>query len=580
MEISLKKLFGYDKFRSKQKEIVEASLNHENIIVLMPTGGGKSLCYQFPATQVEGITIVISPLKSLIQDQMDSLKKKKINVCSFYGDTSFQDKQNLMINMGEYKYLLIYTTPETLSSNYSLVSKLQEMYDEKKLKRIVIDEAHCISNWGHDFRPSYRSISNLSEAFPEIPFIALTATATPKVVSDIKDNLKLKNPKIFSQSFFRENLEIQVFERDTKSKDKIANLIKNKYQGKTGIIYCLSRKNCETMSQYLNQNGINSKFYHADIKSKERIQIQEDWTADKVKVIVATIAFGMGIDKPNVRFVIHHNLPKSLENYYQEIGRAGRDGLPSVCYMFYNYQDKIILQKMIQERDISKLIDIVAFFENIVDCRHYILCNYFGEKKDFTCGNKCDNCLRDKSNLEKIDITQHAIDIFKEINFMGPKASKNAVKKNLKDQYDSKLIDRIIVYLISNKYLSENLFKNYYDYWSERLALYKKCQPVIDGKVKLDNFYNLTKVKKTKELSLFQEPELDFDQDLLDKLKELRTSLSKEKQCAPYMIFKDKTLEEMAAKKPKTSSEFFNIKGVGPKKVKDYGEMFLSVINF
>ena len=580
METELKRLFGHDSFRSKQKSIVDASINNENIIVLMPTGGGKSLCYQFPATQVQGITVVISPLKSLIQDQITSLKKKKINVLSFYGDTSFHDKQDLMINMGEYKYLLIYTTPETLSSNVSLNTKLQEMYEKKKLKRIVIDEAHCISTWGHDFRPSYRCISNLSEAFPEIPFIALTATATPKVVSDIKDNLKLKNPKIFSQSFFRENLEIQMFERDTKSKDKIVHLIKNNYQNQTGIIYCLSRKNCEIMSKYLNQNGIDSKFYHAEIESKERISIQDDWKEGKVKVIVATIAFGMGIDKADVRFVIHNNLPKSLESYYQEIGRAGRDGLPSTCYMFYNYQDKIILQKMIQERDISKLMDIVSFFENIVDCRHYILCNYFGEKNNFKCGNKCDNCLRDQSNLEQIDITQHAKDIFKEINFMGAKASKNAIKKSLKDQYDSKLIDRIIVYLISNKYLSENLYKNYYNYWSERLALYKKCEPVINGKVKLDKFYSFKKVKKSKEVNLFQEPELDFDTDILDKLKELRTSLSKDKQCAPYMIFKDKTLEEMAAKKPKNTTEFINIKGVGPKKVKDYGEMFLSVINF
>jgi RecQ family ATP-dependent DNA helicase len=580
MEKELKRLFGHDTFRSKQKDIVDASLNNENIIVLMPTGGGKSLCYQFPATQVEGITIVISPLKSLIQDQIDSLKKKKINVCSFYGDTSFHDKQDLMINMSEYKYLLIYTTPETLSNDYSFVCKLQEMYEKNKLKRIVIDEAHCISTWGHDFRPSYRSISNLSEAFPEIPFIALTATATPKVVSDIKDNLNLRKPKIFSQSFFRNNLEIKTFERDSKSKDQIVNLITNKHKNQTGIIYCLSRKNCETMSLYLNQNGIDSKFYHADIKSSERIKIQEDWSAGKVKVIVATIAFGMGIDKPDVRFVIHHNLPKSLESYYQEIGRAGRDGLDSTCYMFYNYQDKIILQKMINDRDISKLIEIVGFFENIVDCRHYILSNYFGENKDFKCKNKCDNCLRDKSNLQKIDITKHALDIFKEINFMGPKASKNAIKKSLKDQYDPKLIDRIIVYLISNKYLSENLFKNYYDYWNERLALFQKCENVINGKLKLDNFYNIGKIKKPKELSLFQEPELDFDTDLLQKLKELRTSLSKEKKCAPYMIFKDKTLEEMSAKKPKNTSEFLNIKGVGPKKVKDYGELFLNVINF
>jgi RecQ family ATP-dependent DNA helicase len=580
MESELKKLFGYDSFRESQKDIVEASLNNENIIVLMPTGGGKSLCYQFPATLKEGITIIISPLRSLIQDQIEHLKKKKLKVAGFYGDTNFNEKQQFFLNIENHKYLMVYTTPETITGNQSFFEVLLNLHQKNKLVRFVIDEAHCISSWGHDFRPSYRNIAELREMFPDVPVIALTATATPKVVKDINSVLQLTDTKVFTQGFYRKNLNIQIIERTPKSKDQIAKLIKAKFNNVTGIVYCLSRKGCEEFSEFLNKNGINSKFYHASINSNERVEIQNDWTSGKVKIIVATIAFGMGIDKPDVRFVIHINLPSSLEGYYQQIGRAGRDGKPSDCYMYYNYQDKIILQKMIEERDMYKLFDIINYFENLVDCRHQILCNYFGEKIEIKCKNMCDNCIRDQSNLEKIDITEDALKIFKEINTLGPKATKTRIKKELKHQIDVKLIDRILIYLILNEYISEKLFKNYYEYWNERLGLFKKCQGILSGKVKLDNFYIIKNKKKEFNLNLdISSTTLEVDSDLLQKLKELRTGLASQSSVAPYMIFKDKTLEEMASKKPKNNSEFLAINGVGAKKLKQYGELFLEIIN-
>jgi RecQ family ATP-dependent DNA helicase len=580
MESKLKELFGYDNFRESQKEIVEASLDNKNIIVLMPTGGGKSLCYQFPATQSNGITIVISPLKSLIQDQIGHLKKKNINVAGFYGDTGFNDKQKFFLNIENHKYLIVYTTPETITGNQSFLEVLLNLHQKNKLIRFVIDEAHCISSWGHDFRPSYRDISELFEMFDDIPIIALTATATPKVVKDINSVLQLKNTKIFTQGFYRKNLKIQIIERTSKSKEQIVKLIKSKYQNQTGIVYCLSRKGCEEFSEYLNKNGINSKFYHANIDSDERINIQNNWTCGKVKIIVATIAFGMGIDKPDVRFVIHNNLPSSLEGYYQQIGRAGRDGEPSDCYMYYNYQDKIILQKMIEPRDMYKLLDIINYFENLVDCRHQILCNYFGENTEIRCKTMCDNCIRDKSNLEKIDITEYSKKIFKEINSLGPKATKANIKKELKHEIDIKLIDRILIYLILNEYISEKLFKNYYDFWNERLGLFRKCQEILNGNVKLDNFYIIKNKKNEFNLNLDNNSNTsNIDSELLQKLKELRTGLASQNKIAPYMIFKDKTLEEMASKKPKNNGEFLAINGVGAKKLKQYGELFLEIIN-
>ena len=580
MEIELKQLFGYESFREKQKEIITSSINGDDIIVLMPTGGGKSLCYQFPATQMEGITIVISPLKSLIQDQISSLKKKKINVYGFYGDTSFEEKQKFYLNINNYKYILVYTTPETIMNNTEFFECIMNIHQKNKLVRIVIDEAHCISSWGHDFRPSYRDISQLREMFYDIPFIALTATATPKVVKDISTLLNMKKPNIFTQGFYRNNLNIKVIERDSKSKNKIVDLIKNLYDNKTGIIYCLSRKSCEELSDFLNKNDINSSYYHASIEDNKRIKIQNDWSSDKIKVIVATIAFGMGIDKPDVRYVIHYNLPKSLEGYYQEIGRAGRDGNKSDCYMFYNYQDKIILQRMIEERDLYKLFDIINYFENLVDCRHQILCNYFGEKTEFSCGNMCDNCCRDKSNLEKIDITDDSKKIFKEINSLGPKATRSSIKKELKNEINSKHIDRILIYLILNGYISEQLFKNYYDFWNERLGLYKKCQNIINNKEKLNNFY-INKNNKTEFILDLNNSSSNknIDDELFDKLKELRSGLASQNSVAPYMIFKNSTLEEFASKKPKNNTELLAINGVGPKKLKQYGELFLEIIN-
>lgn len=590
---ALKVHFGFDKFKGNQEAIMTSLLNGHDTFVLMPTGGGKSLCYQLPALLMEGTAIIISPLIALMKNQVDAMRNfsENDNIAHFLNSSlnkTLIDQVKTDIISGKTK--LLYVAPESLTKEENI-----EFLKTVPISFYAIDEAHCISEWGHDFRPEYRRIRPIINEIGTRPVIALTATATPKVQHDIQKNLGMQNADVYKSSFNRQNLYYEIRQKNSNTDRDIIKYIKNQ-EGKSGIIYCLSRKKVEDLAEMLQVNNIKALPYHAGMDSSTRSENQDAFLLEKVDVIVATIAFGMGIDKPDVRFVIHYDMPKSLEGYYQETGRAGRDGGEGQCITFYSYKDlqkmeKFMQGKPIAEQEIGKqlLLETASYAESSV-CRRKSLLHYFGEEFPHEhCGN-CDNCLNPKKKVEAKDdliAVIETITALKEkfkadhiINVMRGKSTNNVVSyrhdelevfgcaKNEEEKYLNAIIRQAII----AGYLDRDI-ENY-------------------GLIKITNegqqFYNNPQSFKIVEDNDFNDEDevvmikgggtCAVDPELYAILKDLRKKIAKKHQLPPYVIFQDPSLEAMATTYPITMEELQNITGVGAGKAKRYGDEFIKII--
>ncbi|WP_165020428.1 MULTISPECIES: DNA helicase RecQ [unclassified Dysgonomonas] len=596
--IALKKHFGFDKFKGNQKEIIQNILDGRDTFVLMPTGGGKSLCYQLPALLMEGTAVIISPLIALMKNQVDAMRNfsEEDGVAHFLNSSLNKSAiENVKNDILSKKTKLLFVAPESLTKEENI-----EFLSQIKISFYAIDEAHCISEWGHDFRPEYRRIRPIVAEIGKHPLIALTATATPKVQLDIQKNLGMSDADVFKASFNRENLFYEVRSKTNNVDRDIIKYIKS--QGdKSGIIYCLSRKKVEEFAEILQTNNINALPYHAGLDPNTRSNNQDAFLMEKVDVIVATIAFGMGIDKPDVRYVIHYDIPKSLEGYYQETGRAGRDGGEGRCIAFYSYKDLQKLEKFMQgkpvaEQEIGKqlLMETAAYAETAL-CRKKVLLHYFGEEyKVKNCGN-CDNCINPKKQVEAKDLLSTALEAVIEL------------KEKFKPEY--------VINILVGKETSEIETYNHQDLevfgsgddtdedtWNALIR-----QAIIAGYFDKDiENYGLLKVtkkgkdflKKPVSFKISTDEDEDMDDDgnmdevavkgggggsavdpvLFSIMKDLRKKMAKKLNVPPYVIFQDPSLEAMATIYPITTDELQNIPGVGAGKAKRYGDEFVQII--
>ncbi|NIA09680.1 MAG: DNA helicase RecQ, partial [Nitrospiraceae bacterium] len=585
---ALQKYFGYTTFLPLQEDIIRDILLKNDVFVLMPTGGGKSLCYQLPALLLDGVAIVVSPLIALMKDQVDALKANGIAAAHINSSLSFDEMQHVRLDLAENMISILYVAPERI-----MIPDFLSALKRLNISLIAVDEAHCISEWGHDFRPGYRQLKLLKEHFPKAPLVALTATATSRVQEDITTQLRLSNPKIYKASFNRKNLLYQVKPKNDSYNQLLQYLEHHKRDSR--IIYCYSRKSADDLANKLQKAGYRALPYHAGLHSDLRIETQDKFVKDDVEIIVATIAFGMGIDKSNVRFVIHNDLPKNLETYYQETGRAGRDGEGSDCIIFFSRADMRKIEYFIEQKEdetekqiaYKKLHDMVDFCESRT-CRRKILLEYFGETYDETnCGN-CDNCLEPKETIDGTIIAQKIISCVSQVN---EGFGINYIVDILRGSGNQKIIrnrhNTLTAYGTGREYSKkqwqaftrELVQLGHLRSEGDRYPIVKltqKSHGVLSGKEEV------LLAKPEEEVQIIQQNvDEDFDCDLFEILRSLRKKLSDDMGMPPYIIFHDSSLKEMATCFPRSLSDFRKINGVGESKLEKYGELFLNeIINY
>jgi ATP-dependent DNA helicase RecQ len=589
----LKEIFGYSQFRGSQETIIRNLLDGKNTFVIMPTGAGKSLCYQLPAMMRDGLAVVISPLIALMKNQVDQMNAYGVNARFLNSTLSKGEITRLKKDCMNGVVKLLYVAPESLNKEETI-----EFLKKVNVSFVAIDEAHCISEWGHDFRPEYRRIKTMIQNLGDMPVIALTATATPKVQIDIQKNLQMEEADVFISSFNRKNLYYEVRPKK-ETKKQLIKFLKD-HKGKSGIIYCLSRKKVEEIAQLLSVNGFKARPYHAGLDPDVRIKNQDDFLNEEIDIICATIAFGMGIDKPDVRFVVHYDVPKSLEGYYQETGRSGRDGLEGICLMFYSHNDlnkleKFNKDKSVQERENARvLLQEMEYYAESPVCRRRQLLHYFGEEyKEPNCG-MCDNCVHPRERFDGTEAVtivlqaakqtqerfglNHLVHVVRgvedeyvksyghfDLSVYGKGADedsdfwKSVIRQTLIYQYLEKDIDNIGVLKITPK--GNEFLKSPYS-------------------IELARDHDFTTDIEDEEVSSERAPvnAKAYDEKLFEILKTLRKKMAKEKDLPPYVIFQDPSLEEMATTYPTNQEELSQVNGVGMGKVNKFGKEFLEVI--
>ena len=590
---SLKEFFGFDSFKDEQEKIIDSVIKGEDTFVIMPTGGGKSLCYQLPALMLPGVTIIISPLIALMKNQVDQLRSFGTENIAHFLNSSLSKgditKVKKDVSSGDTK--LLYIAPETLKKEETI-----EFLKSINISFVAVDEAHCISEWGHDFRPEYRRIKQMIKEIKDVPMMALTATATPKVQQDIQKNLQMGDALVYKSSFNRTNLYYEVRPKGKKN-DVLKDIVSyiNTRKGKTGIIYCLSRKKVEEIAGVLKANGIKALPYHAGLDAKTRAAHQDAFLMEDCDVIVATIAFGMGIDKPDVRFVIHYDVPKSIEGYYQETGRAGRDGIDSECILYYNPADidkleKFMKDKPVAEREIGELLifETQAFAESSA-CRRKFLLHYFGEEfDDKNCNKMCDNCRHPKVKIDaKVEsilalntinavkgkyILNHIVDVLigkktHEVTLSGHEKLEYFGKGKNQDENFWKSLIRVL-----NGFISKNI-ENY-----GLLSVNERGEAFLKKPTKIEVALDQKFEKVTDEDEKDVEVENVYDEVLFALLKELTKTVGKQQNLPPYVIFQEPSLEEMASKYPTTIDELAKITGVNKGKANKFGKPYIELI--
>lgn len=586
---TLRRVFGYHSFRSHQEAIIDRVIGGQDAFVLMPTGGGKSLCYQIPALHRNGVAIVVSPLISLMKDQVDALVANGVSAAYYNSSMGSEQGRQVLARMHNHELDLLYIAPERLLSA-SFLDRLTEI----DLSLFAIDEAHCVSQWGHDFRPEYVQLGILRERFPDVPLIALTATADTQTRQDIVNQLKLGEAETFVSGFDRPNIRYSVLDKH-KPFDQLMSFLSS-HNEQSGIIYALSRRKVEDVAGRLQAEGIKAEPYHAGFSAAQRSLVQEQFLKDEINVVVATVAFGMGIDKPNVRFVVHYDLPKHIEGYYQETGRAGRDGLSSEALLLYGAQDVVTARRLVENNEnphqqrieLHKLNAMVALAES-VSCRRRALLNYFGERLEQDCGN-CDVCLNPPERFDATVDAQKALScVYRVGQRFGMKHVLDVLRGADTERIRNLGHDRLSTYGIgSDKSEVEwsSLFRQliHHGYLIQDIADYsvlklsQDARPLLRGEIKLELAKPRIKEKASKRKSKAAVELPAHDEALFHHLRALRKELAEEQGVPPYVVFGDATLVQMAAKKPMDEDELLEVSGVGQTKLERYGNDFLYAI--